>query len=441
MVLNHEASCVKPVTMMVVTNILYSVLNILYKLVAVTGMNLNVFVAYRLMFSAAFMVPLAQILERKSRPKLNWIVLFQAFLLGLFGATLTQNLYIECLALTSPTFLAAMLNLLPGITFVMALCFRLENSSMSSSSHRNNPWLGFLAGLGSMVCFTTWLIMQAKVSDRYPGPYTSTALMSIMGSIQSVIFALCVERDWNQWKLGWDIRLWTAAYSGIMVSGVAVFLMSWCVQKRGPLFVSVFSPLTILIVALGSSLFLGEKFSVGSVLGGILVVCGLYIVLWGKSKELQLLELPLSTMNSSPRTHTTSSPESFQLLDEAKKYMLRQLSGKLNISLINCWSLKTTEVAAAVASATSSLCSATTIAATTPSQARGHPIDATAVKPGHALVLLILTTALHTKTTTSLVVNPLPQARVQAAAAFFLPPSFPRLLCTAATLPRYIQSS
>lgn len=184
-----------------------------------------------------------------------------------------------------------------------------NSSSMSSSSHRNNPWLGFLAGLSSMVCCPIWLIMQAKVSERYPCPYSSTALMSIMGSIQSVIFALWVERDWNQWKLDWDIRLWTAAYSGIMVSGIAVVLMSWCVQKRGPLFVSVFNPLTILMVALGSSLFLGEKFSLGSVLGGVLVVCGLYIVLWGKSKEgPQLLELPSSTINISQRTQT-SSPE------------------------------------------------------------------------------------------------------------------------------------
>jgi hypothetical protein len=65
MVKNHEASsCLKPVIMMVATQILYTVMIVLYKLVAVTGMNLNVFVAYRLMFSAAFMVPLAQILER-----------------------------------------------------------------------------------------------------------------------------------------------------------------------------------------------------------------------------------------------------------------------------------------------------------------------------------------------------------------------------------------
>lgn len=123
-----------------------------------------------------------------------------------------------------------------------------NSSNISSSSHKNNPGLGFLAGFGSILCFAVWLTIQvnfhgladtyrilytsvsfmfsvcvinlmdfiseqAKMSKRYPCPYSSTALMSSMGSIQSVIFALCVERDWNQWKMGWDIRLWTAAYS------------------------------------------------------------------------------------------------------------------------------------------------------------------------------------------------------------------------------------
>ncbi|KAL6127892.1 hypothetical protein ACLB2K_071253 [Fragaria x ananassa] len=333
---NHEAASnyMKAVIMMVVTQILFSVMIIMYKLVAVTGANLNVLVAYRLMFSADFMVPLALIYERKSRPKLTWVVLFQAFLCGLFGAALSQNLYTVGLALTSPTFLAAISNLSPAITFLVALCFRQEklimgfsgivkiagtvvgiggamlftfyrgpiftvwpthidllrqynNSSSfsSSSSHMNNPALGFLAGFGSILCFSLWLIVQGKMSKRYPFPYSSTALMCIMGCIQNVIFALCVEREWNQWKMGWDIRLWTAAYSGIVVSGVSMVLMSWCVQKRGPLFVSSFNPLTLLMVALASSLLLGEKFSLGSILGGVLIVCGLYMLLWGKSKE------------------------------------------------------------------------------------------------------------------------------------------------------------
>lgn len=51
------------------------------------------------------------------------------------------------------------------------------------------------------------------MSERYPSHYSGTALMSIMGTIQAVVFALCMERDWSQWKLGWNIRLLTVSYS------------------------------------------------------------------------------------------------------------------------------------------------------------------------------------------------------------------------------------
>ena len=51
------------------------------------------------------------------------------------------------------------------------------------------------------------------MSEKFPWPYTSVALMSLMGFIQSVVFALCMESDWNQWKLGWNIRLITILFS------------------------------------------------------------------------------------------------------------------------------------------------------------------------------------------------------------------------------------
>lgn len=51
------------------------------------------------------------------------------------------------------------------------------------------------------------------MSEIYPTIYSSTALMSLWGSLISVVFALCFERDWSQWKLGWNIRLLTVAYA------------------------------------------------------------------------------------------------------------------------------------------------------------------------------------------------------------------------------------
>ncbi|KAK9929545.1 hypothetical protein M0R45_026640 [Rubus argutus] len=275
----------KPVIAMVGAQIAYAAMYIFYKLAADSGMNLSILVAYRLMFSSAIIVPLAVILERNSRPKLTLVVLFQAFLCGLFGGSLSQNLFIQGLVLTSPNYVSATANLIPAVTFIMAICFRLEKltlgshagkaklvgtvvvdllgshhlapSPSSSSSHRSSgsQVLGSFLALGSVVSYAMWLIVQTKMSKKYPCHYSSTALMSVMGSAQSVAFALCVERDWSQWKLGWNIKLCTAAYSGIVTS----------------------------VVGRGSDL----KLSLGSVLGGILIISGLYMVLWGKSKEMK----------------------------------------------------------------------------------------------------------------------------------------------------------
>ncbi|KAK9929521.1 hypothetical protein M0R45_026617 [Rubus argutus] len=329
----------KPVIAMVGAQIAYAAMYIFYKLAADSGMNLSILVAYRLMFSSAIIVPLAVILERNSRPKLTLVVLFQAFLCGLFGGSLSQNLFIQGLVLTSPNYVSATANLIPAVTFIMAICFRLEKltlgshagkaklvgtvvgivgamiftffkgpefsiwstqvdllgphhlapSPSSSSSHRSpgSQVLGSFLALGSVASYAMCLIVQTKMSKKYPCHYSSTALMSVMGSAQSVAFALCVERDWSQWKLGWNIKLFTAAYSGIVTSGLVAVLISRCVRTRGPLFVSVFTPLCLVIVAIASSLLLNEKLSLGSVLGGILIISGLYMVLWGKSKEMK----------------------------------------------------------------------------------------------------------------------------------------------------------
>ncbi|KAL5096375.1 hypothetical protein RYX36_000702, partial [Vicia faba] len=83
------------------------------------------------------------------------------------------------------------------------------------------------------------------MSEKYPTHYSITALMSFWASLVSIVFALCFKRDFNERKLGWNIRLLTVAYSGIVVSGAVIVVISWCVHMRGPLFGSVFSPLML----------------------------------------------------------------------------------------------------------------------------------------------------------------------------------------------------
>ncbi|KAL4028031.1 hypothetical protein IC575_011223 [Cucumis melo] len=155
-----------------------------------------------------------------------------------------------------------------------------------SHSHSHNLLLGSVLALASCLSYSFWLILQAKMMKIYPCQYSSTALMCVMGAIQGVAISICTERDWKQWKLGWNIRLLTVTFAGIVGTGATVTITAWCVRMKGPLYVSVFSPLMLLIVAIAGSLFLDEKLHLGSVVGAMLIVCGLYMVLWGKSKEM-----------------------------------------------------------------------------------------------------------------------------------------------------------
>ncbi|CAM0144890.1 unnamed protein product [Urochloa decumbens] len=323
----------KAVAAMVVVQVIFAGVNIFYKLAVSDGMDMRVLVAYRYLFATAFVAPLAYFMERKNRTKLTWRVVVLSFMCGLTGGSLAQNLYISGMKLSSATFASATTNLIPAVTFVLAVAFRYERLGIRTSSGQAKlagtlvgvggamlltfykgaditpPWLlhgghdhGHVAAavqqprlaMGSVLCISScclyalWLILQAKLSREYPFHYSSTALMCAMSALQSVALALLLdvpEDDKRRWRLGLDIRLACVAYSGVLASGAMLVLLSWCVKRRGPLFASVFNPLILLLVAVLSSLLLAEKLHLGCALGAGLIVVGLYAVLWGKARE------------------------------------------------------------------------------------------------------------------------------------------------------------
>ncbi|KAL3635292.1 hypothetical protein CASFOL_019839 [Castilleja foliolosa] len=188
----------------------------------------------------------------KKRPKLTWKVVFQAFTCAFFGGSLAQNLGAESLVLTSATFAAAMTNLIPAVTFILGIFFGLERLELNTKAGIDKV-IGTVLCIGGAMLLTFYkgfevniwsthidlmhkyrqpgghvaeyhhnnillplciyfINSSAKMSENYPCPYSSTALISTIGSVQAVGFALSTERDWSQWKLGWVIRLLTVAY-------------------------------------------------------------------------------------------------------------------------------------------------------------------------------------------------------------------------------------
>ncbi|KAK4788549.1 hypothetical protein SAY86_019868 [Trapa natans] len=334
----------KAVVQMVLVQVATAVGMLLYRMALTSGMSSSVLVAYRSIFATAFMIPVALFFERKDRPKLTWKVTVLGFFSGFAGGAMAQNLVLESLAMTSATFASALLNLIPGTTFILAILFRLEKlrlgtmdgrakvggtlmgmggamlmafykgpeihlwdthvdllkmaataGSHSRPSHPaqdhkpggNHMALGLALAMGSCISYSLWFNVQAKMSASYPVPYSSSALMSFMGSIQSVAYALCRERHWDQWRLGLDIRLITVSFSGIVISGMCIVLYTLSLRERGPLFTSAFSPLLVVIVAIAASLVLDEKLHLGSALGAVLILSGLYAIIWGKHEEMK----------------------------------------------------------------------------------------------------------------------------------------------------------
>lgn len=80
-----------------------------------------------------------------------------------------------------------------------------------------------------------------------------------------------------------------------MTSSIAYYVQGLVIQKTGPVFASAFSPLMMIIVAVMGSFILSEKIYLGAVLGAVIIVAGLYSVLWGKEKETREKEADAKT--------------------------------------------------------------------------------------------------------------------------------------------------
>ncbi|XP_050150578.1 WAT1-related protein At1g21890-like [Malus sylvestris] len=72
---------------------------------------------------------------------------------------------------------------------------------------------------------------------------------------------------------------------GVVISALAYYLQAWCISHKGPVFAAMFSPLQVITVAMFSAIAVAERLHFGSLIGALLIIVGLYCVLWGKRKN------------------------------------------------------------------------------------------------------------------------------------------------------------
>ncbi|KAF7816875.1 WAT1-related protein [Senna tora] len=314
------------------------------------GVNRFVFSAYRNAFAALCLAPFAFLLERKVRPKMTISVFLQIIALGFLEPVIDQGFTFLGMEYTSATFTSAMLNTVPSLTFVLAVIFRLERikvkeigsqakvigtmvtfggallmtlykgpaihlfhslntiQTQAQATH-NSPhkhWvIGTLFLLLGCAAWSSFFILQSITVKRYPAELSLACLICFVGSLQSGAVALVSHHQAAAWSLAWDYRLFAPLYTGVVGSGIAYYIQGLVLQTRGPVFVTAFNPLCMIIVAAFSSFLLSEQLHLGSIIGGIIIAVGLYSVVWGKGKDHKHITPPPTPKQQLPITNTT----------------------------------------------------------------------------------------------------------------------------------------
>ncbi|KAF7809268.1 WAT1-related protein [Senna tora] len=302
---------------------------IVSKQVMSKGMTSFIFIFFSNIIAALVLLPSSFLLHSRSdRPHLTFSTLCGVFLLALLGY-MSQVFGYAGIYYSSATLSTALLNLVPVFTFILAVVFRMERLDWRSSSsiaksvgtivsisgafiatlykgpsllkrpspanlsqhlmftQESNFVLGGIFLAADCLMASAFLIVQASILKKYPAELIVAFLYCFFVAIQSGVTCLFMERDTSAWSLQPSLRLLGVLYSGVFGYALQVGMFTWCLHQTGPVFVSMFKPIGIVISVVAGLIFLGDALYLGSLVGATVIVVGFYSVLWGKAKDIE----------------------------------------------------------------------------------------------------------------------------------------------------------
>ncbi|KAG7653918.1 EamA domain [Arabidopsis suecica] len=320
-----------PIIVMLISQVAMGSVNALVKKALDVGVNHMIVGAYRMAISSFILAPIAYILERKIIPEITFRLLVDHFISGLLGASLMQFFYLLGLSYTSATVACALVSLMPAITFAFALIFRTEkikslktqagmikvmgtlicisgalfltfykgphisNShshqealSHNKSDHNTKNWLlGCLYLTIGTVLISLWILFQGTLSIKYPCKFSSTCLMSIFAAFQCALLSLYKSRDVKDWIIDDRFVIGVIVYAGVIGQAMSTVSVTWGVKQLGAVFVSAIMPIALISATLFDFLILHTPLYLGSLIGSVGTIIGLYVFLWCKNKEME----------------------------------------------------------------------------------------------------------------------------------------------------------
>lgn len=340
---------------MLLVQIFATGMQLLSRVILVQGTYIFALIAYRHIVAAICVAPFALYFEREKEKKFNWSVWFWLFLNGLMGMTMALGLFYYGLRDTTAAYSVNFLNLVPICTFLTSIIFRMENLKIGTwggrakcigaimcvggalatslykgkefyighhhhhhshhsaeisavAAHKTHMFRGTFFLVGACCSYTAWFILQVKLVKVFPLRYWGTMLSCVMAAIQSAVIGACVNQSKEAWRLDWNLQLITILYSGALATAATFCLLSWAITIKGPTYPPMFNPLALIFVAISEAIILGEPLRVGTLLGMVLIIMGLYYFLWGKRNEVPRLpqtNVAAAELSTSMADHST----------------------------------------------------------------------------------------------------------------------------------------
>ncbi|KAL2335627.1 hypothetical protein Fmac_016840 [Flemingia macrophylla] len=324
-----------PVVVIIALQFNYLGLLTLFKAATLQGMNNHVFVAYSYAVSTSLIFPIT-FLNRSCRsrvvPPLSFFIISKTILLGVIGS-LSQIMGYAGISYSSPTLSASIANLVPAFTFMLAVIFRKEKIPVKYRSSQAKVLGSIISITGALVLtlykgpsiikgradshlslslkqpisflrsgdanwaiagilltaeyllISVCFVLQVDILTVFPDEVTLIFYVNVTGTVISTLVALFVGPNASAWKIGLNISLISILCSGTFQKVVGSIVSTWVLRLKGPVYVTSFTPFTVVIAVAMGVMFLGDTLHVGSLVGATIVSIGLYALLWGKAKE------------------------------------------------------------------------------------------------------------------------------------------------------------